>query len=103
MAQGISAGGRLAKRQDLPKVSTGIAGLDLILGGGVPAGRVTILSGGPGSGKSTIGLQCLLHGAAIGNPGILPCFYPLNGADSLEVMDTSCGSCCQRAQPERGQ
>jgi len=55
-------------------VSTGIAGLDLVLGGGLPAGRVTLLSGGPGSGKSMIGLQCLLQGAAGGRPGILVMF-----------------------------
>ena len=71
--------GRDAKRQQksrkaLPKVSTGIAGLDLVLGGGLPAGRVTLLSGGPGSGKSMIGLQCLLQGAANGRPGILVMF-----------------------------
>ena len=53
---------------------TGIAGLDVVLGGGVPAGRVTILSGGPGSGKSTMGLQCLLRGAEAGEAGILVMF-----------------------------
>lgn len=53
---------------------TGIAGLDVVLGGGVPAGRVTILSGGPGSGKSTMGLQCLLNAAAGGDAGILVMF-----------------------------
>jgi circadian clock protein KaiC len=55
-------------------VPTGIDGLDLVLGGGLPAGRVTILSGGPGSGKSTMGLQCLLHNAAAGQPGVLVMF-----------------------------
>jgi circadian clock protein KaiC len=55
-------------------VPTGIAGLDVVLGGGVPAGRVTILSGGAGSGKSTMGLQCLLRGAADGHAGILVMF-----------------------------
>ena len=62
------------KREQIPKVPTGIAGLDVVLGGGVPAGRVTILSGGPGSGKSTMGLQCLLNGAAGGEAGILVMF-----------------------------
>jgi len=57
-------------------VPTGIDGLDLVLNGGVPAGRVTVLSGGPGSGKSTMGLQCLLHGAAAGRAGILVMFGP---------------------------
>jgi len=60
--------------KDIPKVPTGIAGLDVVLGGGVPAGRVTILSGGPGSGKSTMGLQCLLNAAAAGEAGILVMF-----------------------------
>ena len=64
----------LRTRKEIPKVPTGIAGLDEVLGGGVPAGRVTILSGGAGSGKSTMGLQCLLHGAAAGEPGILVMF-----------------------------
>ena len=62
------------ERAEIAKVPTGIDGLDLVLGGGVPAGRVTILSGGPGSGKSTMGLQWLLHGAAAGQRGILVMF-----------------------------
>src|SRR5580700_10753809 len=66
--------GPQATRRDIPKTPTGIAGLDLVLGGGVPTGRVTILSGGPGSGKSTMGLQCLLHAAAAGEACILVMF-----------------------------
>ena len=73
-AQGKEAGGPQKKKKGLAKVSTGIAGLDLVLGGGLPAGRVTLLSGGPGSGKSMIGLQCLIHGAGDGQPGILVMF-----------------------------
>ena len=73
-AQGIDARGPQKRRKELPKVSTGIAGLDLVLGGGLPAGRVTLLSGGPGSGKTIMGLQYLLHGAGAGQPGILVMF-----------------------------
>src|SRR5260370_16055802 len=73
-AQGRDAGGPQKRRKELPKVSTGIAGLDLVLGGGLPAGRVTLLSGGPGSGKSMMGLQCLLHGADARHPGFLVMF-----------------------------
>jgi circadian clock protein KaiC len=72
--QGRNAGGSQKRGKELPKVSTGIAGLDLVLGGGLPAGRVTLLSGGPGSGKSMMGLQCLLHGASAGQSGILVMF-----------------------------
>ncbi len=62
------------RRKEIPKVATGIAGLDKVLGGGLPAGRMTLLTGGAGSGKSMMGLQCLLHGAGTGEPGILVMF-----------------------------
>lgn len=73
-ARGTDSAGLQRAAKDIPKVPTGIAGLDVVLGGGVPAGRVTILSGGPGSGKSTMGLQCLLNAAAAGDAGILVMF-----------------------------
>ncbi len=73
-AEGRDAGGPQKTKKELPKVSTGIAGLDLVLRGGLPAGRVTLLGGGPGSGKSIMGLQCLLHGTSVGQPGILLMF-----------------------------
>ncbi len=73
-AQGRDAGGPQRRRKELPKVSTGIEGLDLVLRGGIPAGRVSLLSGGPGSGKTVMGLQCLLHAAEAGQPGILVMF-----------------------------
>jgi circadian clock protein KaiC len=48
------------------KVATGIAGLDEILGGGLPPRRIYLLQGAPGCGKTTIALQFLLNGAALG-------------------------------------
>jgi circadian clock protein KaiC len=42
--------------------STGIAGLDHILGGGLPYDRVYLVEGDPGSGKTTLGLQFLSEG-----------------------------------------
>ena len=45
------------------KAPTGIAGFDEITGGGLPRGRTTLLVGGPGSGKTILGLQFLVHGA----------------------------------------
>lgn len=44
--------------------STGIAGLDDVLTGGLARGRVFLLEGNPGTGKTTIALQFLLAGAA---------------------------------------
>lgn len=43
-------------------VPTGIPGLDEILGGGYPRGRVILITGGPGSGKTMMAMQFLLDG-----------------------------------------
>ena len=51
-------------RPDLSKVPTGIEGFDEITNGGLPRGRTTLLSGGPGSGKTIFALQFLMQGAA---------------------------------------
>jgi circadian clock protein KaiC len=45
-------------------VSTGNPGLDEILTGGLPAHRVHLLEGDPGTGKTTIALQFLLDGVS---------------------------------------
>jgi circadian clock protein KaiC len=54
----------------LPRASTGVAGLDDILGGGLARNRLHLLEGSPGTGKTTIALQFLLAGAAAGETGI---------------------------------
>ncbi len=43
-------------------VPSGIPGLDEILGGGYPRGRVILITGGPGSGKTMMAMQFLLDG-----------------------------------------
>ena len=54
----------------LSKASTGIAGLDLILEGGLARDRLHLLEGNPGTGKTTMALQFLLAGAREGEPGM---------------------------------
>lgn len=49
-----------------PLLSSGIVGLDDILRGGFPAQCLQLVSGTPGAGKTTLGLQFLLAGAAAG-------------------------------------
>ncbi len=48
------------------KVETGISGLDKMLQGGFPEGRMILVTGGPGTGKTIFCSQFLHHGAAQG-------------------------------------
>jgi len=52
------------------RISTGISGLDDILGGGLTPQRVYLVEGSPGAGKTTLGLQFLLDGVARGESGM---------------------------------
>lgn len=59
----------------LGKAPTGISGLDEISGGGLPRGRTTIVCGGPGCGKTMLGLEFLVRGIEeFGEPGVLLAF-----------------------------
>jgi circadian clock protein KaiC len=53
-----------------PRVTTGVGGLDEILGGGLPRNRIHLLQGDPGSGKTTLALQFLLQGRSEGELGL---------------------------------
>lgn len=52
------------------RASTGIAGLDDVLGGGLPAEHLYLVEGNPGAGKTTLGLQFLRRGADNGEKGL---------------------------------
>jgi circadian clock protein KaiC len=49
-----------------PKCSIGIFGLDRILNGGLPSGRLYLIEGNPGVGKTTLAIQFLLEGMRLG-------------------------------------
>ena len=54
----------------VPPTSTGIAGLDHILAGGLPAERLHLVEGTPGAGKTTLALNFLLAGREAGQSGL---------------------------------
>src|SRR5512141_664967 len=59
----------------IPKAPTGIAGFDEITRGGIPAGRTTLLVGGPGAGKTVFALETLVNAARDQRePGIFVAF-----------------------------
>jgi len=49
---------------------TGVEGLDAILKGGFPRGEVHQVAGGPGTGKTTLGLHYLMAGRDAGERGL---------------------------------
>ncbi len=55
---------------DQERASTGIEGLDHILGGGLPTNHLYLVEGTPGSGKTTLGLQFLRRGVEQGEKGL---------------------------------
>jgi circadian clock protein KaiC len=59
----------------LSKTATGIPGFDAITQGGLPAGRLTLVTGDTGSGKSNLSLQTLVGGAErFREPGLFVSF-----------------------------
>ncbi|MXO93889.1 circadian clock protein KaiC [Erythrobacter arachoides] len=71
----------------LSSAATGIVGLDDVTGGGLERGRVFLLEGEPGTGKTTIALQYVLAGIAQGEK----CLYITlsETADELKGSATS--------------
>jgi circadian clock protein KaiC len=52
------------------KIPIGLAGLDEMLGGGLPSGSTTLVEGGTGTGKTLLALAFLLEGARRGETGV---------------------------------
>ncbi|HEY7118145.1 MAG TPA: ATPase domain-containing protein, partial [Tepidisphaeraceae bacterium] len=89
--------------RNAPRAATGLVGLDLILGGGLPRDRVYLIQGDPGVGKTTLALQFLLEGRRLGEQGLYVTLgetpQELEGVamshgwslDGIEVLEISTG------------
>jgi len=64
----------MATHAPLPKAPTHIAGLDLVLGGGLPRNRTSLVCGGPGCGKTILAMEFVANAAARGEPGVFVSF-----------------------------
>lgn len=85
----------------LDRASLGIAGLDHLLGGGLPRGHSLLVAGPSGSGKSTMAAAFLSAGARAGETGVIAAFEQrqrharglemaaLIKADRVGVVDTT--------------
>ncbi|CUS46249.1 MAG: ATPase domain-containing protein [Pseudomonadota bacterium] len=69
------------------KAATGVAGLDDITAGGFTRGRLYLVEGSPGTGKTTIASQFLMAGAAAGES----CLY-ITLSETEEELRESAGS-----------
>jgi circadian clock protein KaiC len=84
----------------LDKCPTGIEGLDLITGGGLPRGRPTLVCGTAGCGKTLLGIEFLVRGAMTYNePGVFVSFE--ERAEDLASNVSSLGFDLQKLQARR--
>lgn len=63
--------------------TTGVPGLDEVLGGGLPAYSFNLIAGDPGTGKTTLAMQVLFATATPKRPGL---YITLLGETSLKMM-----------------
>src|SRR5690606_14126095 len=76
-SSGVQVFRRLVSPQNPPdyeivreRLTTGVEGLDEMLGGGLWRGSTTLLAGPTGGGKTTMGLQFIMEGIKHGEPGL---------------------------------
>jgi circadian clock protein KaiC len=78
-------GGRCMSTPSTGRVSTGVAGLDEILRGGLIPHRSYLVRGGPGTGKTTLGLHYLAAGIQAGEKVVLITF----GEGEAQIRDNA--------------
>lgn len=85
--------------QTLPKKPTGINGFDEITGGGLPAGRPSLICGEAGAGKTLFSIEFLIRGATqFDEPGVIMTFE--EKADDLEKNVLSLGFDLKKLQKQ---
>ena len=62
MTKALKKANPASSHSPLKKCPTGIKGFDEITEGGLPRNRITLISGGPGSGKTLLGIDFLVNG-----------------------------------------
>lgn len=71
------------KKVGLGNVSTGVPGLDEVLGGGLPEYSFNLIAGSPGAGKTTLAHQVMFANATESAPAL---YYTVLGEPSLKML-----------------
>lgn len=72
-----------AKPVVIKQLPSGVQGLDLILGGGVPEGSLNLVAGAPGAGKTTLAHQFVFENATPERPAL---FFTILGEPAAKML-----------------
>jgi circadian clock protein KaiC len=84
---------RLRHEQQRERLSTGVPGMDEMIGGGIVAGDAVMLTGPAGSGKSTVATQFIAEGLRQGETAVIAVFeeYPEDYLARADARDSEVG------------
>ncbi len=88
--------------QKYERLSTGVPGMDEMIGGGIVAGDAVMLTGPAGSGKSTVATQFMVAGLAKGETGVIAVFeeYPEEYLARANARDPNLGKMIEEGKLE---
>ena len=73
----------MSDKVTIRRVSTGVQGLDEVLGGGLPEFSFNLIAGGPGCGKTTLSHQIMFANAAAGRKAL---YFTIVGEPPLKML-----------------
>src|SRR5690349_20695768 len=71
------------QRVDITRLNTGVPGLDIVMGGGLPEYSFTMIAGDPGTGKTTLAHQILFNLATPERPAM---YFSVLGESILKML-----------------
>ncbi len=70
-------------KEEIRSVRSGVPGLDLVLGGGIPEYSFNLIAGGPGSGKTTLAHQLVFANASEEKPAL---YFTVLGEPTIKML-----------------
>ena len=70
-------------QSQLRSIKSGVPGLDIVLGGGLPEYSFNLIAGGPGSGKTTLAHQIIFANATVERPAL---YFTVLGEPTIKML-----------------